>query len=246
MSLQQERDNKDAIPLIDLAADAERYWKAFIQEGHDTDLTERMYTQAAQEVPCGDPDCSVVSRGFETTHIFYLDFPSDRGDLSQYTIEELLDNWATDVSQGHSCEHRPEDHAPGLDCFRCFTRPAKFISLAIRRGGVGAVHVFNLVEISEELDISPYTQMEDMPSNKLYEDVVDDPTANREAIFYDLVGVNVWKSGHYIAYVRDFQAGENEGSWIMFNDLLNTPLRKTPFQGISDVSQPMIYKSRNR
>ena len=160
MANQQEEDNKKGRTLFSLSSDADSYWSAFIAEGHDSPLTELMFSQVAHESPCGDENCKVVSRNFEMAHIVYLDLPLDPHPQQEFPLQELLANWAlTTVSpaNGHLCEFE-RNHAKGLFHYRCFTRTSKYICFAVRRGGVyvgGAqVHELNQVDIPTEIDIS--------------------------------------------------------------------------------------------
>lgn len=231
---QQEADNQQGRLLFPVGPDSNSYWADFRREGHETALTDVFYTQFVLETPCPQADCPVISRSFESSHIIYLDLPSTLSELDTASLTELLGNFVLEElsgDAGHQCE-RDSSHERGVWNYRCFTRPAKYICFAIRRGGVGQVHNFTDVTLPEDLDLSDYTNHNALPS--VAQPQGEEGPAQQTQMMYDLVGVNNWINNHYIGYVKQKQAADGD-VWVMFNDLHGKPTSKTPFEGFDEV-----------
>ena len=239
---QQEEDNKAGRRLFAAQIDAPAYWKAFVQEGHDTDLTDLLYSQTIQEIRCEEPGCFSISRGFEASHIFYLDFPANNTAASAYDLENLLQPWAftvVDDAQAHICE-RDRNHTKSRYIYRAFTNLAEYVCFAVRRGFAGTDYLLNEVTMPGELDLGQYTGFHGLPSVNILGGNADSP----QKIMYDLVAVDNWIGSHFIAYVRKKEGRST--SWVMFNDLHERPTQKAPFEGWleGEVAHFAIYHHR--
>jgi ubiquitin C-terminal hydrolase len=232
MSNHQESENKQGRRLFDLGVDATSYWRAFCGEGHESDVTNMFFSQVVKESPCGQEDCEVVSRGFNHLFIEYLDFPRNATVGEAFDLDELLDLWKheiLEVDSPHVCEHIRE-HPVSLNAYRRFTRLARNICFAFRRGPLseGAVEYPYPVGLPDILDLAPYADTQGLPSKK------DAPAVQMmTAMEYELVAVSNWKSGHYIGYA--LASVEGEKKWVMFNDLQPAPVAKHPSEGHADV-----------
>lgn len=227
---QQGLDNARGLALAPIADDSQRYWTAFCEEGHRSALTDLLYSQKVREVPCAEPGCDVVARSFETSHIFYLDFPRGNRPEREWPLSDLLEHWAfeeVDKSAGHRCEHDSE-HKAGTYTYQAITKAAPFLCFAIRRGFSGIMQNLNHVYCPEELDLTELLDVSRLPSPDSQQPTTSSP-------IYDLVAVNHWQHCHFIAYVRKPVEGEEE-QWVMFNDVHPQPTRKSPAVGCAGVS----------
>lgn len=90
--------------------------------------------------------------------------------------------------------------------------------------------------LPEILDLARYTHLDWLPSRK------SAPATTSKSLEYELVSVNNWKSGHYIGY--SLVKIQNEMVWVMFNDHDVAPLRKTPFESLSEVRDVILLKRK--
>nr|OQO22621.1 hypothetical protein B0A51_10607 [Rachicladosporium sp. CCFEE 5018] len=240
---EQIANNKAGRELFPVEIDRTIYRGTFRDEGATSQIVDYLYPQVVQEIPCGSPECKVTARSYENSPVIYLEFPVSAKPDDVLALDDLLRVWHHDGSlEGRKCEHVPT-HPSGKNLYRCIVKPTKWICFALRRGHRLQLTQPQLVNAPEELDLAPYMDLRHLPTTRPGPPQLSDKD---NSTVYDLASATNWirQGPHYIAYNRIWDSTTTR--WIMFNDLLKTPLAVSPSEGAAkgELLSYAVYRRR--
>ena len=205
---QQKRNEDPDGRQPDLEADVMPRYIAYCSRGKESPMLGSFCIQTTKEWQCKDESCGRVARSFEHSEQLLLSFPAQ---ALPYTLTELLGHWAKEEVDGAlQCPFLPNFHQPDNVVRKKITICPEYLMIQFGRH---AGTYLNFVDIPEYLDLTPYADDAELPS----EMETGKRCRTSKYCIYRLIAVNVYiASGlHYVAYVKDSLDGN---TWVYLDD----------------------------
>jgi len=238
--LSQRRDNEvengKVIPSLEV--DAANFFRAYQEDGHDSDWSRAYTLQQVQEVACTAPGCpSPIRRQWLHGMFVDLELPADakQNPEKSYSLESLLDNWKNrNFDQYRAC---PVDsqHPPQKRRRAKLTRTGDVLAFRVERA-IADGQLLIPIQYPVELDITML--IDDLPSEaeaRMSSDKVHLNWRVSGVVFYSRSRTH-FMGYRYIKYKGEWQ-------WVEYDDTKEFPTLNPPkVQDEGDCEYLIFYR----